>query len=383
MATSAPLLECRGVSKALRRCPGPLPASTSRCARGEVMALVGDNGAGKSTLIKCIAGIYPLDEGEVFFEGEHVHDPRAQATRPGSASRSSTRTSRSRDNLDVVAEHVPRPRAGPHGSVVLDELEHGARSAPRRSTASPSRRIRSVRQTVAGLSGGQRQSVAVAKAVMWNSKLVILDEPTAALGVAQTRQVLDLVQAPRRAAVSACVIVSHNLHDVFEVRRPDHGPAPRPERGRSSSGRRRRQQEVVARDHRRRRSTKVPGMSEDGRVAVEPRLDPTPTPTAAVVPEPTPEQTQSRRGYIARLVAGRARPASSARCRSSSAWSPSSIVFQIARTTNFLTERNFANLHRADGGRTRRSRMGVVFVLLLGEIDLSVGVRERVSARSS
>ena len=91
--------------------------------------------------------------------------------------------------------------------------------------------IRSVRQTVASLSGGQRQSVAVAKAVMWNSKVVILDEPTAALGVAQTRQVLDLVKRLGEQGL-AVVLISHNLHDIFEVADTHHGPAPRPERRR-------------------------------------------------------------------------------------------------------------------------------------------------------
>ena len=91
--------------------------------------------------------------------------------------------------------------------------------------------IRSVRQTVAGLSGGQRQSVAVAKAVMWNSRVVILDEPTAALGVAQTRQVLELVKRLGEQGL-AVILISHNLHDVFEVADYDHGAAARPERGR-------------------------------------------------------------------------------------------------------------------------------------------------------
>ena len=186
--------------------------STSRCARGEVMALVGDNGAGKSTLIKCIAGIYPFDEGDVLFEDRPVtiHSPRDAAAHGIEVVYQDLALA---DNLDVVANmFLGRERVN---GVVLDEpgMERAARETLDGLSVTT---LRSVRQAVAGLSGGQRQAVAVAKAVMWNSKVVILDEPTAALGVAQTRQVLDLV---RRLADQglAVVLISHNLHDVFEV----------------------------------------------------------------------------------------------------------------------------------------------------------------------
>ena len=180
--------------------------------KGEVMALVGDNGAGKSTLIKGIVGIYPFDEGEVRVDGEHVHvhGPRDAARLGVEVVYQDLALA---DNLDVVANMFlgrERIRTG----VVLDEssMERSARETLDSLSVTT---LRSVRQTVAGLSGGQRQSVAVAKAVMWNSNLVILDEPTAALGVAQTRQVLNLV---RRLAEHdlGVVFVSHNLHDVFE-----------------------------------------------------------------------------------------------------------------------------------------------------------------------
>ena len=176
------------------------------------MALVGDNGAGKSTLIKSIAGIYPFDEGEVFFEGSYVdiHGPRDAAKLGIEVVYQDLALA---DNLDVVANMFlgrERTRSG----IVLDEssMERASRETLNSLSVTT---LRSVRQRVAGLSGGQRQAVAVAKSVMWDSKLVILDEPTAALGVAQTRQVLDLVRrlAERDLGV---VLISHNLHDVFE-----------------------------------------------------------------------------------------------------------------------------------------------------------------------
>ncbi|MGH2663269.1 MAG: ATP-binding cassette domain-containing protein [Actinomycetota bacterium] len=207
-----PLLECRAVSKRFGAVRA-LHHVDFEVRRGEVMALVGDNGAGKSTMIKGIAGIYPFDEGQVWFEGEYVdiHGPR-EAARLGIEI--VYQDLALADNLDVVANMFlgrERTRSG----YVLDEsaMEHASRTTLESLSVTT---LRSVRQAVAGLSGGQRQSVAVAKAVMWNSKLVILDEPTAALGVAQTRQVLDLVRrlAERELGV---VLVSHNLHEVFEV----------------------------------------------------------------------------------------------------------------------------------------------------------------------
>src|SRR5262245_9596991 len=193
MATSAPLLPaCRGVSKAFGAVQA-LYGVDFEVRKGEVMALVGDNGAGKSTLIKGIVGIYPFDEGEVRVEGEHVdiHGPRDAARLGIEVVYQDLALA---DNLDVVANMFlgrERIRTG----VVLDEssMERSARETLDSLSVTT---LRTVRQAVAGLSGGQRQSVAVAKAVMWNSKVVILDEPPAALGVAQTRQVLDLV--PRR-----------------------------------------------------------------------------------------------------------------------------------------------------------------------------------------
>ncbi len=179
---------------------------------GEVMALVGDNGAGKSSLIKGIAGIYPFDRGQVRYEGRDVHigGPAAAA---GLGIEIVYQDLALADNLDVVANmFLGRERKS---GIILDEA-HMEEDAQATLDSLSVTTLQSVRQVVAGLSGGQRQAVAVAKAVMWESKVVILDEPTAALGVAQTRQVLDLTRrlADRGLAV---VIISHNLHDIFEV----------------------------------------------------------------------------------------------------------------------------------------------------------------------
>ena len=180
---------------------------------GEVMALVGDNGAGKSTLIKCVAGIYSIDSGEILFEGKPVsiHGPKDAAKLGIEVVYQDLALC---DNLDVVQnmflgreQHDPLYR--------LKEAPMEQRTAETLKGLSVTT-IRSVRQPVATLSGGQRQSVAVARAVMWNNRVVFLDEPTAALGVAQTRQVLDLVKRLGDQGL-AVVLVSHNLIDVFEV----------------------------------------------------------------------------------------------------------------------------------------------------------------------
>jgi D-xylose transport system ATP-binding protein len=207
-----PMLELRGVSKSFGAVQA-LYQVDFRVHRGEVMALVGDNGAGKSTLIKCIAGIHPIDEGEIRFAGEPV-----SIGGPKDAARLGIEVVYQdlalADNLDVV-QNMYLGREALTSMRRLDETAMEKKASETLSSLSVTT-IGSVRQTVAGLSGGQRQSVAVAKAVMWNSKVVILDEPTAALGVAQTRQVLDLVKRLGEQGL-AVVVISHNLHDVFEV----------------------------------------------------------------------------------------------------------------------------------------------------------------------
>lgn len=213
MATldTTPILELRGVSKRF----GAVQALTNvdfRAIPGEVMALVGDNGAGKSTLIKGIAGIYPFDGGEIYFEGKRV-----QINGPRDASALGIEVVYQdlalAENLDVVANMFlgrERTRFTRLDESTMEQLCIDTLTSLSVTT------LRSVRLPISALSGGQRQTVAVAKAVMWNSKVVILDEPTAALGVAQTRQVLDLV---RRLADKglAVILISHNLHDIFEV----------------------------------------------------------------------------------------------------------------------------------------------------------------------
>ncbi len=206
-----PLLELRGVSKSF----GSVQALTDvdlEVREGEVMALVGDNGAGKSTLIKCIAGIHPMDEGELIYDGQHV-----SISSPKEAAKLGIEVVYQDlalcDNLDVV-QNMYLGREANRWQVMTE----APMEAKTRETLAGLRvtTIRSIRQPVATLSGGQRQSVAVARAVMWNSRLVILDEPTAALGVAQTEQVLALVRRLAEQGLSV-ILISHNLHDIFET----------------------------------------------------------------------------------------------------------------------------------------------------------------------
>ncbi|MFL5825814.1 MAG: ATP-binding cassette domain-containing protein [Thermoleophilaceae bacterium] len=213
MNDTKPTLELRGVSKSFGAVQALYDVDFS-VHPGEVMALVGDNGAGKSTLIKSVAGIHPFDSGEILFEGEpvHIHGPKDSAKLGIEVVYQDLALA---DNLDVV-QNMFLGREETAGILrSLDEVDMEKKADDTLASLSVTT-IRSVRQTVAGLSGGQRQSVAVAKAVMWNSKVVILDEPTAALGVAQTRQVLDLVKRLGEQGL-AVVLVSHNLYDVFEV----------------------------------------------------------------------------------------------------------------------------------------------------------------------
>ena len=210
--SETPLLQLRGISKSF----GSVQALTDvdfEVRRGEVMALVGDNGAGKSTLIKCVAGIHAADSGEILFDGKpvHIHGPKDSARLGIEVVYQDLALC---DNLDVV-QNMYLGREERDWLYRLKEPAMEQRTAETLRSLSVTT-IRSVRQPVASLSGGQRQSVAVAKAVQWNSKVVILDEPTAALGVAQTRQVLELVKRLAEQGLSV-VLISHNLHDVFEV----------------------------------------------------------------------------------------------------------------------------------------------------------------------
>jgi len=179
---------------------------------GEVTALVGDNGAGKSTLVKSVAGIHTFDAGEYLFEGRPV-----SVSSPKEANALGIEVVYQDlalcDNLDVVANmYLGREKTG---GGMIDEIAM-ERSATETLKGLSVRTLKSVRAPVSALSGGQRQTVAIARAVLWNSKLVILDEPTAALGVAQTEQVLQLV---RRLADKglAVILISHNMNEVIRV----------------------------------------------------------------------------------------------------------------------------------------------------------------------
>ncbi|HEX6342807.1 ATP-binding cassette domain-containing protein [Umezawaea sp.] len=208
---SEPILELRGINKSF----GPVHVLHDidfTVRAGEVTALVGDNGAGKSTMVKSIAGIHPIDSGEVLFEGQPVsiHSPREAA---GYGIEVVYQDLALCENLDIVQNMFLGRERGKYG--LLDEAD--MEQAARKTLASLSvRTVKSVRTSVASLSGGQRQTVAIAKSVLWDSKVVLLDEPTAALGVAQTRQVLDLVRRLAEQGLGV-VLISHNMNDVFEV----------------------------------------------------------------------------------------------------------------------------------------------------------------------
>jgi D-xylose transport system ATP-binding protein len=204
-------LELRGLDKSF----GPVQVLRDvdfAAYPGEVTALIGDNGAGKSTLVKCVGGIYPMDGGEVLFDGQpvHIHGPRDAAHLGIEIVYQDLALC---DNLDIVQNmFLGRERKT---GLVLDEVTMEQMAADTLAGLSV-RTVKSVRQQVSSLSGGQRQTVAIAKAVLWNNRLVILDEPTAALGVQQTQQVLELVRQLADKGL-AVVLISHNMNDVFAV----------------------------------------------------------------------------------------------------------------------------------------------------------------------
>ena len=210
-AGAEPLLSLRGVNKSFGAVH-VLQEVDFDVFPGQVTALVGDNGAGKSTLIKGIAGIYGFDSGRYEFDGQEV-----SVTNPKQSNALGIEVVYQDlalcDNLDIVHNLFLGREITKGGR--LDEAAMERRAKETLDGLSV-RTVKSIRQQVASLSGGQRQTVAIARAVLWNSKLVVLDEPTAALGVAQTEQVLKLV---RRLADNglAVVLISHNLNDVLEV----------------------------------------------------------------------------------------------------------------------------------------------------------------------
>jgi D-xylose transport system ATP-binding protein len=179
---------------------------------GQVTALLGDNGAGKSTLIKCVSGIYAPDHGEMFWQGKqvHLHSPK-DATNLGIAT--VYQDLALCDNLDIVANMFLGRELVKHWQ--LDEIGMEL-SAKKTLQDLKVVTVRSIRQPVGSLSGGQRQAVAVARSIMADAKLVVLDEPTAALGVTQTGMVLDLIARLASRGI-AVLVISHNLNDVMAV----------------------------------------------------------------------------------------------------------------------------------------------------------------------
>jgi D-xylose transport system ATP-binding protein len=211
-----PTLEIKGVSKRF----GAVQALDSvdfEVYTHEVLGLVGDNGAGKSTLVKIISGVYRPDAGTYLFEGHPV-----SVNKPADATRLGIETVYQDlalcDNLDVVANlFLGREKLQaliPRLLSTIDDME--MEQSARQLIGELHVTLPSVRNQVAALSGGQRQSVAVARAVLWNSKIVLLDEPTAALGVEQTKQVKDLIRRLRDRGLGV-VVISHNLADIFDV----------------------------------------------------------------------------------------------------------------------------------------------------------------------
>jgi D-xylose transport system permease protein len=380
--TLTPLLQVRGIEKhfgavqALAGVDLDVPA-------GQVTALVGDNGAGKSVLVKCIAGIHEPDAGEIVWEGSpvRIHSPHAAAALGIEVVYQDLALC---DNLDVVQNMFLGRERLIRGLLDEDDME---RAAAKTLTGLQVTTLQSIRQAVASLSGGQRQSIAVAKAVMWNSKLVILDEPTAALGVAQTGQVLKLV---RRLADQglAVIMISHNLNDVFVV--ADRIAVLRLGQTVGAGAASDFDPQLVVELMTTGRSSRLPG-SGDG-AAETGYVDPlagrlhgasgrafTPadivadggeTDEVALAPLPISDGTQSIGVYAhalwSRMLAGQ------------SGVLPViigviliAIVFQ-SQNSKFLSAGNLVNL-LVQGAVFMLVGMGEVFVLLLGEIDLSLG----------
>ena len=368
---SEPILRLRGIQKSF----GPvhvLKGVDFEARSGEVTALVGDNGAGKSTLVKCIGGTYTIDDGEYLFDGKpvSVHSPRDASALGIEIVYQDLALC---DNLDIVQnmflgrEEISGDRA-PSTRAKMELL------AGQTLASLSVRTVKSVRQKVSSLSGGQRQTVAIAKSVLWNSKLVILDEPTAALGVAQTAQVLDLV---RRLADQglAVVLISHNMNDVLAGRGQRRGALPRTDGGAGAPVRVTHTQivELITagrsgdigltdgrRGSRGERSRRMSTIGNDSRPAARARASGGPG------PERDPSTVEYVRDYVQRLRGGEmgAIPGLLGLV-------VLVILFSFLQS-GFLSAYNVENMV-IDGAPTIIMAMGLVFVLLLGEIDLSAG----------
>ncbi|HAM26967.1 MAG TPA: hypothetical protein DCP11_09785 [Microbacteriaceae bacterium] len=376
---AAPLLRLVGIDKNF----GPVQAIadvTLDVPAGQVTALAGDNGAGKSVLIKCIAGIYTPDDGQLYWDSKpvHLHSPHEAAELGIETVYQDLALC---DNLDIVQNMFLGRERLRHFLLDEESMEISARETLR-SLAVTS--VRSIRQPVASLSGGQRQSVAIAKSVLWKSKLVIMDEPTAALGVAQTEVVLNLVRqlADRGVAV---IVISHNMNDVFRV--ADRIAVLR-------LGRLVVVQPAAELDRQIVVDLMTTGVSDRVRPAPVPlterqrQVEATagPLPPASVAPhEEKTTAAAARKAALAlnpdmlatslpeylRAGLARVRGGESGVLPVIGGLLLISVLFQ-SLNPNFLTAGNMVNL-LIQGAVFMLLAMGQVFVLLLGEIDLSIG----------
>lgn len=216
MSTPAPVLEARGISKSFGAVRA-LDDANLQVFPGQIVALIGDNGAGKSTLINCLTGVFPPDSGEILFEGSpvHLHSPHDARNLGIETVYQDLAVA---PHLDSAANIYLGREAMKPG--LLGKLGFLDNKLMMEETAAELKRLRvripDPRRRVFTLSGGQRQSVAVARSVKWASKVVIMDEPTAALGVAQSQMVLDLMRTVRNSGIPV-IYVSHNMPHVFEV----------------------------------------------------------------------------------------------------------------------------------------------------------------------
>jgi fructose transport system ATP-binding protein len=217
-ADAGPVLQARGLVKTYGHVVG-LDGVDLELYRGEVLAIIGDNGAGKSTLVKCLTGAEIPDRGEVLVDGEPVHFKRPQDARAAGIE-TVYQTLAVAPSLDVAANlFLGREvrRKGVLGSVLRITDRAGMRERARRELSELGiSTLQDVTVPVENLSGGQRQAVAVARAAAFGSKVVVLDEPTAALGVRESGQVLELVRTLRDKGVPV-IIISHNMPHVFEI----------------------------------------------------------------------------------------------------------------------------------------------------------------------
>ncbi len=213
--SSTPILEVRGVSKFF----GGLTALQNVdfwVHPGEVVALLGDNGAGKSTLIKCISGVYRPEQGQILFDGHNITGQSPMAIR-GLGIETIYQDLALAENLDVGANVFlgKEKKKRLLGLIPVTDDDY-MRAEAAKALAKLDIHIPSLKQKLVNLSGGQRQAVAIARAIYWNAKLIIMDEPTAALGVPEQRKVLELIRTLRSQGIPV-ILISHTMQDVMDV----------------------------------------------------------------------------------------------------------------------------------------------------------------------